>query len=118
MTNDPATRPGLEIAVGEMPAGEPGEAAGELDMVPLDALAIPGEDSGMEKPEQGDRVSYTIDGTLERVEGDMAFIKRESVNGQPLKPGGQEPDAMGETPDNLDKLTADAYSMSSPQSGI
>lgn len=56
------------------------------DCVPLAALAMPDGEQGdqMANPEVGDKVSYTIEGAVTRIDGDQAYVKRESVNGQPL----------------------------------
>ena len=40
----------------------------------------------MISPSEGDAVSFTIDGTVEGVDGEMADIAMETVNGQPAYP--------------------------------
>ena len=40
----------------------------------------------MISPTKGDSVSFTIEGTVEGVDGDMANIAMETVNGQPAYP--------------------------------
>ena len=37
----------------------------------------------MVSPSEGDAVSFTIEGTVEGMDGDMANIAMETVNGQP-----------------------------------
>lgn len=82
-----------------MPAGPVAEGdkmgAGE-DCVSLSSLAMPDGEAGdqMANPEVGDKVNYQIEGTVTRIEGDNAYVKRESVNGKPV--GGE---AAEEEPD-------------------
>ena len=40
----------------------------------------------MISPSEGDAVSFTIEGTVEGMDGDMAEITLETVNGQPAYP--------------------------------
>ena len=40
----------------------------------------------MISPSKGDAVSFTIEGTVEGVDGEMAEITMETVNGQPAYP--------------------------------
>ena len=40
----------------------------------------------MISPSEGDAVSFTIEGTVEGMDGDMAEITMETVNGQPAYP--------------------------------
>jgi hypothetical protein len=47
--------------------------------VPLAALAIDSEN-----PQPGDPVDFQVSGTLDRIEGDLAYVRAESINGQPL----------------------------------
>lgn len=72
----------------------PESGSGE-DCVPLAALAMPDSESGdqMTNPEVGDKVNYQIQGTVTRIEGENAYVKRESVNGQPVdeESGEEEP---------------------------
>ncbi len=42
-----------------------------------------GEDGEMLSPEQGDAVSFTIEGTVSGEDGDMLEIAMETVNGEP-----------------------------------
>lgn len=64
------------------------------DCVSLSALAVPGEDEQMESPAVGDKVQYTTEGTITRVEGDQAYVKREAVNGEPVKDVAPQEPAM------------------------
>lgn len=83
------------------------------DSVSLAALAMPNEGEQLETPQIGDRVSYQVEGTISRIEGDRAFVAKEAVNGQPVD---QDADNMGGPSDgdadNLQSLTADAEAMS------
>jgi hypothetical protein len=56
------------------------------DCIPLSALAMPDADNGdkMANPAVGDHVGYQVEGSVTRIEGDNAYVKRESVNGQPV----------------------------------
>lgn len=103
---------GLMVAIGIPkggPAGEPdgdeGTAgaggdvgvrsaggAGQEDCVPLDALAVPDAESGdqMTNPDVGDRVSYTVEGTVKRIAGANAYVERDAVNGKPVEKGAAE----------------------------
>ena len=47
--------------------------------IPLDALEADGT-----PPEEGDSVSYSVDGTVQSIEGDDAVVKIDSVNGEPV----------------------------------
>ena len=70
-----------------------GEPDGPDDMTPgedcvsLKSLAMPDPDSGdqMANPEVGDRVNYQVEGTVTRIEGDNAYVKRETINGEPVE---------------------------------
>ena len=55
------------------------DGSGYVCRVPLDLLSEDGV-----PPAEGDSVSYSVDGTVQSVDGDSADIKIESVNGQPV----------------------------------
>jgi hypothetical protein len=83
-----------------MAAGKP-EAAGNMEVpVPLEALAMPGEDDKLENPAVGDPVQLMAEGTVTRIEGDTAFVSVKSVNGKPLSAEAAQttntPDADGD----------------------
>lgn len=78
---DPAQMP---AAAPTMPAGEPKAAGGMEVPVPLEALAMPGEDEMMESPAVGDPVQLQAEGKVTRIEGEMAFVMVKSVNGHPV----------------------------------
>jgi hypothetical protein len=60
--------------------------------VPLDLLSEDGV-----PPAQGDKVSYSVDGTVDAVTGDEATITLDAINGQPVgSDSGQE--EAGEAP--------------------
>ena len=52
--------------------------------VPLDALAMPGEDQKMNNPDIGDPVQMQAEGTVTRIEGQMAYVRVKTVNGKPV----------------------------------
>tara|TARA_Y100001937_G_scaffold66011_1_gene90289 strand:+ start:152 stop:427 length:276 start_codon:yes stop_codon:yes gene_type:complete len=52
-------------------------------MIPAASLMMAGEDGEMLSPEQGDAVSFTIEGTVSGEDGDMLEIAMETVNGEP-----------------------------------
>lgn len=68
-----------------------GEEMGNEDCVSLSSLAMPDPENGdqMATPSVGDRVNYTVEGTVSRIEGENAYVKRETVNGQPVAEEGQ-----------------------------
>ena len=80
------------------------------DRVPLSALANADESNQMTTPAVGDRVSYSVDGKIIRIEGDQAFIQKESVNGQELKADAESP-----AEDSIEQLSADAGAMDQNQ---
>ena len=55
-------------------------------MIPAASLMMAGEDGEMLSPEQGDAVSFTIEGTVSGEDGDMLEIAMETVNGEPAYP--------------------------------
>jgi hypothetical protein len=98
MTTDQDAEAALLIAPAEPPEQT---KPGTEDCVPLSALGMPDEQEQMQAPEVGDKVQFTIEGTVNRIEGDQAFVARESINGQPVE-GRAEPDQdeKGGPPDN------------------
>jgi len=54
--------------------------------IPMASLTMASEDGEMISPSEGDAVSFTIEGTVEGVDGEMADIAMETVNGQPAYP--------------------------------
>ena len=50
------------------------------------SLMMANEEGEMISPSEGDAVSFTIEGTVEGMDGDMAEITMETVNGQPAYP--------------------------------
>lgn len=105
---DPAQAP-------TMPAGA-SESAGNMEVpVPLEALAMPGEDDKLENPAVGDPVQLMAEGTVTRIEGDKAFVSIKSVNGKPLS---AEAAQTTNAPDqNGDNEFAQLQSMAQSQEG-
>ena len=54
--------------------------------IPMASLMMANEEGEMISPSEGDAVSFTIEGTVEGMDGDMAEITMETVNGQPAYP--------------------------------
>jgi hypothetical protein len=52
--------------------------------VPLKSLAQPDDKEALQTPMQGDSVTMQVEATIDRIEGDMAYITPTSVNGNPL----------------------------------
>lgn len=93
-------------------AGMPPEADSPAppmeDCVPVSALAMPDEKEQMQPPAVGDKVSYQVDGTISRIEGENAYIKKTSVNGEEI-------DEATETPkDDMAELESMAESQQEP----
>lgn len=86
--------PDLMLAIASK--DKPGKGAPSApDCVPLSALNMPDDSEQMQAPEVGDKVQYTVEGTVENITGDNAYIDRTSINGQPVgeEDGQSEPDA-------------------------
>lgn len=75
------------------------------DCVALSSLAMPDPDNGdqMANPEVGDRVTYTVEGTVTRIEGEDAYVKRETINGQPVSGQSNEDEGPGDQEDQADQ---------------
>lgn len=89
--NTPPMRPvggdgGLAAAPDDKASNAPETDASE-DCVSLKSLAMPDADNGdqMANPEVGDKVQYQVEGTVTRIEGENAYVKRDSVNGEPVE---------------------------------
>lgn len=81
-------------------------AAPAEQAVALAALQQPDDSEQLVTPEPGDLVSYTVEGTVSRVEGDKAFVTVETINGQPVA------ESAPEAPqDELGALRAEAEGM-------
>lgn len=80
------------------------------DCVSLEALAMPDESEQMENPAVGDKVQYTVEGTVTRIEGGNAYVKKRAVNGKKVEDTAEKPE--GEPTDDMASLENDARSMS------
>jgi len=69
----------------EMPELPPAPGGGGEQTVPVRALSVPGEGEELTPPAPGDRVSYTVEGRVSRIDGDMAYVTAESINGEPIE---------------------------------
>ena len=58
---------------------KPQSSGGYTCKVPLDLLSQDGV-----PPEQGDSVSYSVQGTVQSVSGDNAVVKLDSIDGEPV----------------------------------
>lgn len=70
------------------------------DCLPVECLAMPDQNEQMQTPEVGDMVHYTVEGRVTRIEGDHAYIERESINGKPCDEhdGAESPDNSASEP--------------------
>lgn len=83
----------------DAPTPEPtSPQSGEI-CVPLTALAMPDESEAMQPPADGDKVQGNFEATVSRTEGDKAYIKLDSINGEKL--ASEVPEAA---PDELSQL--------------
>lgn len=98
-SGQPPAGPGLIVAIGGKPkppgAGAPsGNNSSNDDCVPLSSLNMPDESEQMQAPEVGDRVQYTVEGTVSRIDGNEAYVKRETINSQPVDDDKDGPEAQ------------------------
>ena len=66
-----------------------------------------GEDGEMLSPEQGDAVSFTIEGTVSGEDGDMLEIAMETINGEPAYPEETVKEEVVEEGPSRDELMAE-----------
>lgn len=107
-----AVAPGDESEPMDNPAEEAAESSSmdhSEDCVSLESLAMPDESEQMENPGVGDKVQYTVEGTITRIEGDNAYVKKSAVNGQKVE---DAKPAKPEAPDEMASLESEARSMS------
>lgn len=71
------------------------------------SLTMASEDGEMISPSEGDAVSFTIEGTVEGVDGEMADIAMETVNGQPAYPEEEVVEEVVEEGPSRDELMAE-----------
>ena len=71
------------------------------------AITMASEDGEMVSPSEGDAVSFTIEGTVEGVDGEMAEIAMETVNGQPAYPEEEVVEEVVEEGPSRDELMAE-----------
>ncbi|MDE2099806.1 MAG: hypothetical protein KGL39_21315 [Patescibacteria group bacterium] len=94
----------MDEGMHQVPA-DTGAKASE-NCVPLEALAMPGQDEKLNTPDVGDPVSYQVEGKVTRIEGDMAYVAPETVNGKPVT---VEAAKTNDTPEDQDR--AELYDM-------
>lgn len=64
--------------------GDAGSMSAGEDCVSLSSLATPDDQEQMAEPEVGDTVTYQVEGKVTRIENGSAYVKRVSVNGEPV----------------------------------
>lgn len=74
----------------EAPETAPAPASTE-QCIPVEALAMPDDKEQMATPEPGDLVTYEVQGKVSRVEGGMAYVSPEKVNGQDMPEAAEDP---------------------------
>ena len=73
------------LGEGETPNLPGGPAtAGELP-VPLSALAQPDDAEQMQTPAAGDSVTLQVEAQVVRIEGETAYVRPTTINGNPLE---------------------------------
>lgn len=71
------------------PALPPTGGGSELP-VPLSSLAQPDDTEQMQSPAQGDTITFTVEATISRIDGETAYVKPSSINGNPLDESADE----------------------------
>ncbi len=78
-----------------LPKGGPGKSGGGREVsVPLASLSQDDGEGNMADPAEGDAVDFQVAGKVVGIQGEMAQVMVESINGQPLgeaKPEAEEP---------------------------
>ena len=82
--------PGAEAVDLQNPdEGAPNEGAPKAmaneQCVPLSALATSDDGAELTKPEVDDEVEYQVKGKVSRIDGEMAYVKPMSVNGEEVE---------------------------------
>ena len=75
--------------------------------IPMASLTMANEEGETISPSEGDAVSFTIEGTVEGVDGEMAEIAMETVNGQPAYPEEEVVEEVVEEGPSRDELMAE-----------
>ena len=88
-------------------------SATSLDQVPIDALAMPDDSEKMEPPSVGDMVNYSVSGKVTKIEGGIAYVERETINGQDVDGDAGNESAEGQPDGDEAALQADAAKMGS-----
>lgn len=82
----------IAIGIGKTPTGNP------TATVPVDALSEDGV-----PPEENDKVSFSVEGTVQSVSGQNATISIDSINGEPVGEESGESDQDEENEQNQDQ---------------
>lgn len=95
--------------------GKMGGGKGTEVCVPINSLQRPGEDEQMMNPAEGDVVSLYAEGKVTRIEGDMVYVKVDSVNGKPLDEATAKktnnPEASEDSDKDFEQLKTEAAQM-------
>ncbi len=89
-----------ELAAAKMGTPSPMSTPDGCVKIPLKALAQPDDKEQMQTPGEGDSVSFTVDGTIESIDGENAVVRPMNVNNTPLDENEGEPDGTNEAPAN------------------
>jgi hypothetical protein len=74
------------------PASDASSASPSTEIcLSLQSLAMPDDQEQMNPPEEGDKVQANIEGTVNRIESDMAYVTLDAVNGEKVKQNAPEP---------------------------
>lgn len=99
----PPTAPSFDRAPDESVSMKPGQPAGLEIPVPIESVSMPGEDDKMQSPSESDPVQFQVEGKISRIQGDIAFVAIESINGKPVSEQAaatkSTPEEMGEGED-------------------
>ena len=99
--------------MGNQSGGEENMVGGE-QCLPLSMLAQPDNEDQMQTPEVGDTGSMTVEYEVTRIEGDNAYIKPKSINGQPIPAEAEKPTPEDEDEAEGQSLRNEAEAMGQP----
>lgn len=58
---------------------------GGEDCIPTKLLAMPDEGEQMQEPAVGDKVQYSVEGKVSRIDGENAYVTKTAINGQKIE---------------------------------
>jgi len=95
------------IPIKEAPAAKP-----EGIEVPLGSLSQPDDKEQMVTPAEGDSISMQVDAIIEKIDGDIAYIKPTAINGKPIEDIAEEaketPEEEQQEPETISPDNAEA----------